>query len=75
MRTYEIKYSNGRVDIGFGSYDEAITAFAAEHEEGVLGHDGDLSSGGDRTLCWASAEEADGDDGARAVASIVAIEI
>lgn len=36
----------------------------------VLGHAGDLSDGGDRTLVWESEAEADNDDGARAIAEI-----
>ena len=69
--TYAINYSNGRVDGGYETYEAAVAAFAIEHEECEIGHDGDLSDGGDRTLCWASAEDAADDDGARAVASIV----
>ena len=69
--TYAIKYSNGRVDGGYETYAEAVAAFTLEHDECEIGHDGDLTSGGDRTLCWSSAEDAENDDGARAAASIV----
>ncbi len=71
MTTYEIHYSNGRVDGGYETYASAIAAFAIAHPNCSVGHDGDLTSGGDRTLCWASEEDSIDDDGARAVASIV----
>lgn len=36
----------------------------------VVGHSGDLADGGDRTLIWASAEDAEDDDGTNAVGEI-----
>ena len=36
----------------------------------VIGHGGDLSDGGDRTLFWASEADAEDDDGARALGSV-----
>lgn len=36
-----------------------------------IGHDGDISDGGETTLCWASAEDAENNPGVRAGAKIV----
>jgi hypothetical protein len=36
----------------------------------VIGHDGDLSDGGDRTFCWPNDAAAVNDDGAKAIATI-----
>lgn len=40
-----------------------------------LGHAGDITDGGDRTLVWASEQDAEGDDGSQAVAVIVRREV
>jgi hypothetical protein len=50
------------------TYAEALECVDAEC--GVVGHDGDLTDGGDRTLCWATESDSVDDAGARAVASI-----
>lgn len=68
--SYAIHTSNGRTLTGYETYEAAVEACEAEWPEAEIGHDGDLSDGGDRTLVWASAEDAADDDGARAVASI-----
>lgn len=70
--TYTISFSNGRRSETIeGSYAEAVEYVrdlcGADVE---IGHDGDLEGGGDRTLFWASEEEAVNDDGARALGSI-----
>ena len=52
-----------------GSYQDAC-AVAAECGAAVIGHDGDLSEGGDRTLFWSDEDAAENDDGARAMGSI-----
>lgn len=54
---------------GVEGYDEAVELARSEGAR-EIGHDGDLTSGGDRTLCWASEEDARDDDGRRAVCSI-----
>jgi hypothetical protein len=53
-----------------GSYAEAIARVGELFADVVIGHDGDLSEGGDRTLFWASEEDAEEDPGARALGSI-----
>lgn len=72
--TYEIRWSNGASE-RHDTYEEACDAVRARHPEAEIGHDGDLTERGDRTLCWRSESEAlgpggHGDDGAHAVASI-----
>ena len=70
MTAYEISYSDGRTDEA-SSYADAIAIIRAEYgPDAVTEHDGDLSDGGDRTICWADEASSDNDDGANAVASI-----
>src|SRR5688572_22882077 len=76
MATYQIKWSDGRVDSGYTSYPAAKAVVEAELGVGCeIGHDGDLSDGGGRTLCWATEGDSINDDGSRAVASIVEVGI
>ena len=70
MSTYAIRCTNGRVLTGYETYEAAVEACESEWPDCEIGHDGDLSSGGDRTCVWASEEDSIDDDGARAVASI-----
>jgi hypothetical protein len=70
MAGYMVRYSNGRMVTGLESYAQAIAEVTSTYESAAIGHDGDLTGGGDRTLCWASEDDAENDDGARAVASI-----
>lgn len=67
--TYEISYTDGRTDT-VDSYDAAVAIIESEYPGAEIGHDGDLSDGGDRTLCWSDEESSVNDDGANAVASI-----
>lgn len=73
--TYKIQWCNGPVRDGFKTYDDAV-AYLLEPDEPELfiGHEGDtrcdLTDGGDRTLFWADAESADGDDGSEAIGEI-----
>ena len=55
------------------TYAAAIAVVRLEYPDAVTSHDGDLSDGGDRTLCWADADDADNDDGAKAIASITRV--
>jgi hypothetical protein len=64
-----VHWTFGRVD-EYNSYDEAVAAIRAEHPDAEIGHAGDLSDGGDRTLVWADEAASVDDDGARAIASI-----
>jgi hypothetical protein len=68
--SYAIHWSNGRIDGGYETMDAAQDAVLAAHPNAEIGHDGDLSGGGDRTLCWSTEEDSVDDDGARAVCSI-----
>lgn len=71
MTRYQLQDDQGHTVSTHDSYEAAVTA--AEEwagEEGVVGHDGDLSECGDRTLIWASEEESEDDAGANAIGSI-----
>ena len=71
--SYRIKHSHGLVESGFKSHDDAATAVRSVYgDDIVIGHDGDISMGGQRTLCWPTEKAAQNDDGARACCSIVA---
>lgn len=67
---YEIRFSNGPVDSGYDTIDDAVAALRADYPDLDYGHDGDLEDHGERTLCWASPEDSEDDDGSSAVASI-----
>jgi hypothetical protein len=67
---YEISYANGNSTLA-STYKVAIAAIKADYPSAVIGHDGDLSDGGTRTLCWANADDARNDDGMDAIASII----
>lgn len=69
-QTFEIHYANGRTDGGYETYQAAIDAIESEYPDAEIGHDGDLTSGGERTMAWADEESRYDDDGARAIASI-----
>lgn len=71
--SYTISFSNGATNETFDSYEDAIDRVDALYPDGVIGHDGDLKSLGDRTLCWATVDDAIDDDGARAACSIVRV--
>lgn len=50
----------------------AATQLIAEHLGScVVGHPGDITDGGDRTLVWLTEDDAEGDDGQHAIAQIV----
>lgn len=69
MNEYIIIYTDGRC-LEYSDYDSAIQAIELEYPGCEVGHDGALTEGGDRTLAWSCADDADNDDGSRAVASI-----
>ena len=66
---YEISYANGNSTLA-STYKVAIAAIKADYPLAVIGHDGDLSDGGDRTFCWLDDADAVNDDGAKAIATI-----
>ncbi len=74
MAFYQIRHKFGHVTTLRGTYDEACAAVRAIYQSAAIGHDGDISHGGARTLCWTCDEVADGDDGTRACCSIVELE-
>lgn len=66
---YAINYTDGRTT-ECDTLAEAIATLEAEYPDLEYGHAGDLSEGGERTLCWACEDDAQNDDGAHAVAAI-----
>lgn len=68
---YKINFSNGDSSAIYEDYDKAIEAIRKLYGNDVeIGHDGDLSDGGDRTLIWENEEDSLNDSGYKAVASI-----
>lgn len=67
--SYEVRTSGGDV-VGFETYGAAIAWCESEWPEAEIGHDGDATSGGERTLVWACEEDSEDDAGESAVASI-----
>lgn len=68
---YKIDFSNGDRSAIYEDYDKAIEAIRELYGNDVeIGHDGDLSDGGDRTLIWDNEEDSLNDSGYKAVASI-----
>ncbi|GEM_PF-3557585 len=67
---YVVDCANGTKLGSFGSYDAAVAACQARWPAAVIGHDGDLTDNGDRTLVWACEADSIDDAGARAVAVI-----
>ena len=69
MSNYTV-YVGGGNTIDFGSLKAAKAFVRRTWPSAVIGHDGDLSDGGDRTFCWRDDDSAVNDDGANAVATI-----
>ena len=69
MATYTV-YVGGGNTIDFRSIKAATAFIRRTWPEAVVGHDGDLSDGGDRTWCWADDASAVNDDGGNAIATI-----
>lgn len=57
MTRYEIHHSDGREAETHDTYDEACDALRAQYPDAEIGHDGDLSEGGDQTLVLEPEEE------------------
>lgn len=68
--TYSIHWAHGQTQRGLPTYDAACDAVREVYSEAAIGHDGDISEGGESTLCWADEESSHDDDGVRAVARI-----
>lgn len=67
---YEIVWRDGSAPTYHDTYGAACDAVLARFPDAVVGHDGDLSEGGDRTLCWSDEADAQNDDGQRTCAAI-----
>lgn len=67
---YTVKWSNG-AERRYETYEAAKSAVVESYPEAEIGHAGDISEGGDRTLCWASGADSVNDDGKNAVCEIV----
>lgn len=51
--SFTIKFHSGET-VNTSTYAEAIFAVAMRHDNVSIGHDADISQGGDRTICWPS---------------------
>lgn len=69
LRAYAVRWADGATERHV-TYADAVAVIRARHPDAAVGHSGDLRDGGTRTLAWASDADAEGDDGARAVAQI-----
>ena len=67
---YKVTWSHTSQVERFETYDEAVAAVVVVFPDASIGHDGDISGGGERTLVWRNEGAQIDDDGARAVASI-----
>jgi len=66
MDTFTIIHGHGLTEPA-DTYEEALDRVCAVYgEDCVIGHDGDIDDGGERTLCWVDEQTADADDGSRA---------
>ena len=72
---YILQDDQGRTLSTHADYESAIAA-AEEYAgaDGVVGHDGDLSDGGDKTLIWSDEDSSVNDPGIHAIGAIRAIE-
>ena len=73
MTRYRIELADGRTppECRDMTYAEALDWIESRYPDADIGHDGDLAEHGDRTLFWASTEDAKDDSGARAVGAIL----
>lgn len=68
---YTISFADGSRDETHDTYGEALASIRKEYgPKTVIGHDGDLTSFGDRTLFWGDKKSAHNDSGANALGSI-----
>lgn len=70
---YRIKFTGPIKSETYLTYFEALDACRNRWPNVAIGHDGDLSEGGDRTCVWETEADAKNDDGGKAVASIVRV--
>ena len=68
---YEISFANGDKSALYTTYEDACEVLQELYgEDIVIGHDGDLSTGGDRTLVWENEKDSENDSGKNSIASI-----
>lgn len=67
--TFQIRYSHGRIE-WYETYEEALAAIRVIYTDPVIGHDGDISHGGESTLVWRTEEDAQDDSGLRACCKV-----
>lgn len=67
--SYDLIWTDGRRNT-CRTIDDARALILARYPHAEIGHDGDLSDGGERTLVWETPQDADNDSGALAVAEI-----
>jgi hypothetical protein len=72
MKNYRIIHSHGPVEVlpAGSTYQDALDRVRMAYTRAVVGHDGDISQGGQVTLAWRDEETAAADDGSRAVCMI-----
>jgi hypothetical protein len=71
MKMYEISFAHGDKPALYTTYEDACEILKEIYgEDIVIGHDGDLENGGDRTLVWENEKDAYNDDGKNSIASI-----
>lgn len=69
--SYEIVHVDGRAVDRADTYEDAIAKVREVYGDAVeIGHSGDIADGGTRTACWASAADAENDDGRRSCCEI-----
>jgi hypothetical protein len=70
MTTYKIIWAHGQTDTGFATLDDAEVAVRSVLTDAEIGHSGDISDGGERTLFWSSESDSVNDDGEKSAGSI-----
>lgn len=69
MTTYLVRIMSEPIVLA-DSYNEAVETVRRHLPGCELGHPGDITDGGDRTLVWVDEADAEGDDGSQAIAEI-----
>ena len=69
MMGFTVKFTSGMVET-FETSDAAKASVRRLYPEAKIGHDGDLTEWGDRTLCWKTETDSVNDDGRKSVAVI-----
>lgn len=67
---FEIDFENGDTKVCVDTLADAEAYILRRWPDAEIGHDGDLSEGGDRTLFWECEEDSVNDAGYKALGSI-----